>query len=408
MQAHSDIRGQLLETLCSQWRELGLSSPVPLRHADDCIDPDPLIAFTAVHGDLDPRLREESIDLVLRYGTYVSKARLKNVLADQGLLDNVRFGEYAATVNANGGAGWPAGQGEPLPLRPRARAVLDDLSRPALLSLRIRAIFGIGARAELIRVFLAHPNVALTAADLSAETSYGKRNVLNELEPLRLGGVVKSFRAVNADRFSLVRRDEVAALVHPLPKRFTAWTPMFAALHLVLELVIRPAKRGDLQNAVDAVHLLAENQAVFVSAGIDLPRLPAGTGAWQEPKTPAARGGRGRGDARRGRPAVRALGRAPGVGSRRRDPREHAPPLPAGRARRLRRVAAAPCPARGTGRRRDPRRYGCAVCRFILVCQRLRARLTCNSTTFWDFSSRSRAWPICCTRCSARKSFRSR
>lgn len=276
----NELRGHVVETLWSLWRELGVSSAVPRRHSDDCIDPEPLIAFTAVHGDLDPRLRDESIDWVLRYGTYVSKARLKNVLADQELLDDARFGEYAATVNANGGAGWPGARGTPLAFRSRARAVLDDLSRPALLSLRIRAIVGVGARAELIRVFLAHPNVALTAADLSAETSYGKRNVLNELEPLRLAGVVKSFRAVNADRFSLAQREQIEALLRPLPKRFTAWTPTFASLHLLLELARVSAKRGDLQNAVDAVRLLEERKALLASAGIDPPTLATGPAAW--------------------------------------------------------------------------------------------------------------------------------
>ena len=280
MATFSDIREHVLDTLWSQWHELGVASTVERRHADDCIDPEPLIAFTAIHGDLDPRLRHESIDWVLRYGIYVSKARLKNVLAAQGLLDDARFGEYAATVNANGGAGWPAAPGKPLPFRSRARSLLDDLRRPALLSLRIRAIFGVGARAELIRVFLAHPEMAMTAADLSAATSYGKRNILNELEPLRLAGVVNSFRAVNADRFLLAQRDEVAALAQPLPKRFTPWTPTFAALGLILEVAGRGAKRGDLQNAVDAIRLLDERKQLFAAAGIYPPPFPPGPAAW--------------------------------------------------------------------------------------------------------------------------------
>jgi hypothetical protein len=280
MATYSEIRDHVIEMLWSQWHELGVSSAVPRRHADDCIDPEPLIAFTAVHGDLDPRLRDESIDWVLRYGVYVSKARLKNVLADQGLLGDTHFDEYAATVNTNGRAGWPSARAKPLPFRSRARSLLDDLSRPALLSLRIRAIFGVGARAELIRVFLAHPDVALTAADLSAETSYGKRNVLNELEPLRFAGVLKSFRAVNANRFSLAQRERIGELVRPLPQRFTPWTPTFATLHLVLDLGQRSAKRGDLQNAVDAVRLLDDRKALFASAGIYPSPLPPGPAAW--------------------------------------------------------------------------------------------------------------------------------
>lgn len=280
MATYSELREHVLDTLWSQWHELGVSASIPRRHSDDFIDPEPLIAFTATHGDLDPRLRDESIDWVLRYGIYVSKARLKNVLDEWGLREDPPFREYAATVNANGGAGWPAAGAKPLPFRSRARSLLEDLGRPSLLSLRIRAIFGVGARAELIRAFLAQPRLAMTAADLSAETSYGKRNVLNELEPLRFAGVVKSFRAGNADRFSLAMVTEIGALVAPLPQRFTRWTATFAVLHVLLELARRSVKRSDLQNAVDAALLLKERKPLFAAAQIYPPPLPAGVSAW--------------------------------------------------------------------------------------------------------------------------------
>ena len=280
MTASSELRERILETLWSQWHELGVAATVPRRHADDLIDPEPLIAFTASHGDLDPRLRDESIDWVVRYGAYVSKARLKNVLSDWGVLDEHLFREYAATVNAQRKLGWPAGRAKPLPFRARGRSRLADLSRPALVSLRIRAIFGVGARAELLRALLSRPQLALTAADLSIETSYRKRNVLNELEPLRFAGVVKSFRATNADRYSLAMIDEVGALVRPLPVRFTRWTQTFGVLHLVLDAVRQSAKRSELENAVAAVRLRDEREHVFTAAGMKPPRLPTGVSAW--------------------------------------------------------------------------------------------------------------------------------
>jgi hypothetical protein len=280
MTTSSDLREHVLELAWSQWHELGIAATVPRRHSDDFIDPEPLIAFTAAHSDLDARLRDESIDWVLRYGTYISKARLKNVLASWGLLGNALFREYAATVNTHGGAGWPAAGAKPLAFRSRSRSLLEDLARPSLLSLRIRAIFGVGARAELIRAFLSHPRLAMTAADLSTETSYGKRNVLNELEPLRFAGVVKSFRAVNADRFSLTKSEQIEALVGPLPQRFTRWTQTFGVLHVLLEVARPGARRSDLQRAVDAVRLLEEHKQLFAAAKAYPPSLPAGPSAW--------------------------------------------------------------------------------------------------------------------------------
>ena len=280
MAAYSELREHVLDALWSQWHELGVAATIPRRHSDDLIDPESLIAFTATHSDLDPRLRDESIDWVLRHGTSVSKARLKNVLADWGLLAQPLFREYAATVNAHGGVGWPAGNAQPLPFRSRARSVLEDLSPPALLSLRIRATFGVGARAELMRAFLCHPHRVMTASELAMETNYRKRNVLNELESLRFAGIVASVRTVNADRFSLVKVQQLAALVGPLPKRSTHWTQAFEALHLILDVARRGLNGSDLQNAIDAVRLLEERRTLFAAAEMNSPRLPAGTLAW--------------------------------------------------------------------------------------------------------------------------------
>ncbi len=280
MPTYRGLREYILETLWSQWHELGVAATVPRRHSDDFIDPEALIAFTATHSDLDARLRDESIDWVLRYGTYVSKARLKNVIAGWGALDSALFREYAATINAHGGAGWPAAGAKPLAFRSRARFLLEDLTRPALISVRIRAVFGVGARAELIRAFLSRPGAALTAADLSAETNYGKRNVLNELEALRFAGVVKSVRAVNADRFSLAKAAQIKALLGPLPERFTPWSRSLGLLHVLLEVANGAAKRGDLQNAVAAVRLLEEHGDLLGSAEASPPLLPPGVAAW--------------------------------------------------------------------------------------------------------------------------------
>lgn len=280
MATYSELREHILDTLWSQWHELGVAATVPRRHSDDFIDPEPLIALTAIHGDLDPRLRDESIDWVLRYGTYISKARLKNVLRSWGRLEDPQFREYAATVNAHGGAGWAAASAKPLAFRPRSRSLLEDLTRPSLISLRIRAIFGVGARAELIRAFLSRPRSAMTAADLSSETSYGKRNVLNELEPLRFAGLVTSFRATNADRFSLARADTVEALVGPLPTRFARRAYTFTVLDALLRLARQSTKRSALQNAVDAVRLIEERKDLFASAEIYPPPLPSGPQAW--------------------------------------------------------------------------------------------------------------------------------
>ncbi len=93
-------------------------------------------------------------------------------------------------------------------------------------------------------------------------------------------GVVKSFRAVNADRFSLAKLDQIEALVGPKPKRFTRWTQTFGVLHVLLDGAGRPAKRSDLQKAVEVVRLLENHKELLASARADPPKLPGGALAW--------------------------------------------------------------------------------------------------------------------------------
>jgi len=97
---------------------------------------------------------------------------------------------------------------------------------------------------------------------------------------LRFAGVVKSVRAVNADRFSLTRAAQIKALLGALPERFTPWSRSFGLLHVLLEVATGSAKRSDLQNAVVAARLLEERRGLFSAAEVDPPVLPPGVSGW--------------------------------------------------------------------------------------------------------------------------------
>ena len=267
----------LADLLWSLWAEFGVSGVVPPWHRDHYVDPEALVLATAALGDLDPRLRDEAIDWVVRYGTQLSKARLKNLRAAWHVGDDEGFVRFAATVNAHAKLGWPAG-GEPLPFTPRGHVRLDDLSRPSLLTLRTRAVFGIGARAEIIRVFLGdrHP---MTAAALATDTSYGKRNVRNALETLRSAGLVDAVRVANADHFRLLKARAVIELVGPVPTVFPRWHRLLPLILRLRQSIRGAAGRSALEHALAARRFVETEGPALREAG-SIPVLPAGPDAW--------------------------------------------------------------------------------------------------------------------------------
>ena len=274
-----DVSEAVLDLLWSQLGELGVASVVPRRHSDEYLDIEALILFIALEGAMDSRLRDESLDWLVRYGAYVSKTRLKNLRAAWDVEDNKDFGRYAATVNKYAGLGWPSGA-RPLAFQSRSRDLLKDFSQPSLIALRIRGTFGVGARAELMRAFLASPAFA-TAAALAAETNYGKRNVLNALEALRLASVVETMRVGNADQFRPVRTAGLIDLVTPIPRTFRPWNRIFGCLLRLLREIRAAERRSELERAVAATRFVDEESLRFREANLYLPPLPAGTEAWR-------------------------------------------------------------------------------------------------------------------------------
>lgn len=275
-----EFEEHLLDLLWSLWEELGVPGVVPRRHRGVFIDPEPLILFTALHSDLDPRLRDESIDWVISYGSYVSKARIKSLRRDWSAEADRSFAQYAATVNEHGDLDWPD-DGEPaLTFRPRRRAVLKDLTAGPLISLRIRAIFGVGARAELIRVFVSRPDAAFTATELAQETNYVRRQVIRALESLQFAGLVRSLRAGANTRYTLARADDVVTIVATRPALFPHWGSVFRVFHDLLGLLEQGARPGKLEAAVAARRFIEEHGSQFDRTGIGVPDLPTSVAAW--------------------------------------------------------------------------------------------------------------------------------
>ncbi len=226
---------QALALASSAWTELGVSGWTTT-HGDWAIDPEPLMLFTAWLGDRDPRLRDEATDWCVRNWRYVSRTRLKNLLRVQPADVQEAWGEFAATIEQHAGVNWP-GATTPRRYTVIGRSTMPPLERPALIWIRLRAMFGVGARAEILRCFLAADgNGGMSVARLAIAAGFTKRNVADECDTLERSGVLSVRSSGNRFSYSLARRAELEAFVGELPAIRPNWSAMLTVARELVTL----------------------------------------------------------------------------------------------------------------------------------------------------------------------------
>jgi hypothetical protein len=223
----SKVREELVALAWSLWAELGVSG-WERRHKAWFVDPEPLVIFTAWLGDQDARLRDEVTDWCIRFGSWISATRLANMLrANESAAE--RFGELAATVARHSTLRW-RGATSPRPYEPSLKSQLVSFDSPSLVSLRLRALLGVGARAEILRQFLSSGSLAQSASDLVEDAGFMKRNVADALDAFRLGGVLDSTRTQNKLAYRLRQPVAWRTLLGELPSVWPRWSSIFPLL----------------------------------------------------------------------------------------------------------------------------------------------------------------------------------
>jgi len=208
----NSLQSALLNRAWTQWIALGVDA---VGERDDAVvDPEALIALTAELGDADARLRDVSTDWCVAYGRYVNGSRLKQVARELGTPPEA-IGEYVATVAAAAGPAWPMAT-QPRPdYVARGKARLDSASAPPLLRIRLRAAFGVNARADILAALLAAPTIGLSVADLARTTRFTKPSVAFAVDALVLAGLLEARTVGNERRLALARADEILPGLRP-------------------------------------------------------------------------------------------------------------------------------------------------------------------------------------------------
>lgn len=226
----SALQSALLNRAWSQWIALGVEAVGELE--DAVVDPEALIALTAELGDADARLRDTSTDWCVAFGRYVNGSRLRQVARELGTPPEA-IGEYVATIAAAGGPAWPMATHPRPEFASRGKARLDSATSRPRLRVRLRAAFGVNARADVLAALLAVPETGLSLADLARKTRFTKPNVAFAVDALVLAGLLESHSVGNERRVTLMRGRAILPGLQP-PIAQPDWVARFGVALEVL------------------------------------------------------------------------------------------------------------------------------------------------------------------------------
>ena len=266
-----------LDLLWRQWCSLGAAGHAQPAEPTRIIDPEALLLATTQIGRHDPRLFDESLDWLSKNGSLIHLQRLKTLHADTGLGDPVVLAAMAEWLVKEGRqpkwralakdkpdlvdpqplfGGKSPKSPDPVFLRHgllRERVVLRSMSRapnPTLapnLLLALRALIGVGARAEVILCLATGP--AVHAAELARLTGYKPRTMQLLLQEMALSGHVLtqeppsrppgSTGRGSSRRYHLQAGDWAFLTGGKLLPRWIPWTPLWRIVQEILDALIQ-------------------------------------------------------------------------------------------------------------------------------------------------------------------------
>lgn len=260
----TDLLAAAIEIAWRHWTALGVRGVAPI--PGYAVDLEALIAFTPSIAAAEPRLASEARDWCLRIGPrHLSVSRLKQLArhfpgpsrADDDLVRDAIVATKRRSKEKTSG-----------------KSAEPELMHPALLSLRARRVFGVGARADVIVALLRRrdrPDGAYASDFLSA--GYTKRNIAQVLDELTVGGVVKRMDTGNSAIYWLDRDDALVALLAPVPPQIPQWVERLAIVAAILDAKKRNVSRSAVSVAIDLGKAILGTMAMSQALVLPPPRV---------------------------------------------------------------------------------------------------------------------------------------
>jgi DNA-binding transcriptional ArsR family regulator len=193
------VADALLNLLWRQWHELGAPAARQKSTAtQSIIDPEALVLCSLAMVEREPRLADALVSWCAANSAHLSVQRLNNLARDypEGVPAQLP-GLAHVMVKAGHDFRWRslAGPGTPptdLMQRAPKQSTVVPLDRPSALLLRMRALFGLGLRADIVTFLLRKrdPQEYSDAGEIARALGYNRTAVKRTLDVLGAAGVV--------------------------------------------------------------------------------------------------------------------------------------------------------------------------------------------------------------------------
>lgn len=298
-----ELREAALELMWRQWTVAGVAGVRDT--STSVIDPEALLVATITLGRYDARLFDEVLDWLVMNAHLLDLSRLRRIASRATVTQRRLLRAVVDVVGANGGAGdlhrlfgmdsirglaQPEGSLEDLfvsgqaaagtwtdrdplfeeagfarpPLRLRGLSGRPKASSPACLRFQMRALVGLGSRAEVLTYLFTHE---WSHGRLIAErAAYGQAPVARYLFSLSESGLAERREEGKKTLYRLS-----AALRHAFPERpkYVDWIQVWPALTEMIE-VFRTTHSGDEVRRVRLALVLAGHERALRAEGFDV------------------------------------------------------------------------------------------------------------------------------------------
>ena len=262
-----DVEQRLLHFLWRQWGQLGLASASVDTRDHWVIDPEALWLFSSSLARYDARLFDEIMDWLVKNSAFLNLPRLKSLhrkfslgeldvtaaMADVICQHNSRLhwrfnvpepdGELQALFISEDMKPLGFGAQDETFLRygfTRGAVELRGLSRrfnrvmPECNLLRLRSIFGVSARAEIVLYLLTHK--LGHPSQIAKETGFSQKNIQDTMVDMSASGFIHPGQ-LDGRKKSYFIQDQAAPLLvagSGKPVQWVTWPPLFGALEILL------------------------------------------------------------------------------------------------------------------------------------------------------------------------------